>query len=122
MDPHWFQFNADPGPALYLSADSEPGSQTNADPDSGQTWNILKADDRYKSLFDRQEVRFISVDFDQFLSILLDVDPDPHSQGPDLDPGQPINADPDPQHWFLQGALDGGGPDSFLTRKVGYST
>jgi hypothetical protein len=30
-------FTADPDPAFYLNADSDPGSKTNAAPDTGQT-------------------------------------------------------------------------------------
>jgi hypothetical protein len=39
-------FNADPDPAFYLSADPnpapDPGSHTNADPDPGQTFKSQK--------------------------------------------------------------------------------
>jgi hypothetical protein len=28
----WIRFNADPDPAFYINADSDPGSQTSADP------------------------------------------------------------------------------------------
>jgi hypothetical protein len=52
MDKHilktvlWIRtgFNADPDPDFCINMDADPGSQTNADPDSdpGQIWPSLK--------------------------------------------------------------------------------
>jgi|LakMenE01Jun11ns_1017448.scaffolds.fasta_scaffold8664386_1 hypothetical protein len=72
-------FNADPDPALYLSADPDPDpeSQTNADP-CGSWLN--------KSLFGSQETRFIV----KFWSIPMLLDPDPQYR---------YRSDPDPQPW-----------------------
>jgi hypothetical protein len=40
LDPHWF--NADPDLAFYLSAEPDPGSQTNADSCGSGFWSDFK--------------------------------------------------------------------------------
>jgi len=67
------------GQLCIANSDMDPGSETNLEPDSGQTLikNIHKAGNSYKSLFDRQQVS--SVNFDNF-PCSSDLDSDPHSQ------------------------------------------
>jgi hypothetical protein len=38
-DPHWFKCGSGFGSSVYLNADPDPGSQTNADPYGSRSWS-----------------------------------------------------------------------------------
>ncbi len=100
VDPHWFQSGS--GSSFYLNGDPDPGSQTNPNPDLGQTFKVSKSWILTRKIYskqvisqqtthegtkasERQETRFFCL----FWSVSMLPDPDPHSSS-DPDPEQPI--------------------------------
>jgi hypothetical protein len=87
----------DPDPALCLNADPDPGSQISVGPDPGQTFKSQKLNFSMKNLVLKvgkskvQKTCLKGRKLGEFLwiSMLLDLHPDPHSQYPDLDSGRP---------------------------------